>query len=126
MNDLEHDKMVKTHMKLNQIIDNISSLEVFPSLMWVWTWDSVKEKLNSFGPDSGEEYVVNKDLTEEDVFKLFWLDIDNTQFSLEYGSDQLDEAIFDWMLDKDIIVALDDDGWLDDSEEIAEGPLVEI
>ena len=61
------------------------------------------------GGDSGET-----ELTEKDVWDLFWEDADKNGFSLEYGTEDLHEAVFDWMLERDIIVVLDDDGWLDD------------
>jgi hypothetical protein len=30
----------------------------------------------------------------------------------------LDEAILDWMIDNDYMIRLDDDGWLDEAEEV--------
>lgn len=119
MPDNEYDRMSITYMKLNQIIDNITDLGVFPSLMWVWTWDIIKDKLDSYSPDGGEDYVVNDKFTEADVFQMFWQDIDKYQFTLEYGSEALDDSIFEWMIDKDIVHVLDDDAWLnsDDDEE---------
>lgn len=99
---------------LNKLIDGLSELSVFPSLMWLWAWDIVKDKLDYYTPDSGEEYAVNPKLTEKDVFDLFWEDADKNAFSLEYGSEQLHEEVFDWMLGRDIIVVLDEDGWLDE------------
>lgn len=107
----------RNYEEINKIIDSISNLSVFPSLVWVYTWDIVKDKLDYYSPVSGEEYVTNSTLTEKDVWNMFWEDADKNGFSLEYGSEGLHEAVFDWMLDRDIIVALDDDGWLDDEEE---------
>ena len=100
----DYDRMAKTYLKINQIIDNISDLQVFPSLVWVWTWDVVKDKLDNFTADSGEEYLVNPTLTEEDVWWMFVRDCDTNDFSLDYGAEVLDEHIFKWMVDRDILV----------------------
>jgi hypothetical protein len=32
----------------------------------------------------------------------------------------MDEAVTDWMIDNDFLVALDDDGWLDEDEDIVD------
>ena len=110
---LEQTRRDDTYVTLNKLIDGLSELSVFPSLVWVYTWDVVKDKLDSYHAESGEDYVVNPELTEKDIFNLFWEDADKNAFSLEYGTEALHDAVFDWMLDRDIIVVLDDDGWLD-------------
>ena len=99
---------------LNKLIDGLQELSVFPSLVWLWCWDIVKDQLDYYNPESGEEYVTNDKLTEKDVFDMFWEDSDKNGWSLEYGAESLHESIFDWMLERDILVVLDDDGWLDD------------
>jgi hypothetical protein len=48
------------------------------------------------------------------VFQALWDQVDKTGFTLEYGVEDLDEAIRDWLIDNDFLVALDDDGWLDE------------
>lgn len=102
------------YVLLNKLIDGLNEVTVFPSLAWLYTWDIVKDKLDYYTPDSGESYVTNDKFTEKDVWDMFWDDADKNAFSLEYGTEHLHEAVFDWMLDRDIIVVLDDDGWLDD------------
>ena len=99
---------------INKLIEGLSELSVFPSLAWLYTWDIVKDKLDSYHAESGEDYLVNPKLTEKDVWDLFWEDAEKNGFSLEYGTEHLHEAVFDWMLERDIIAVLDDDGWLDD------------
>lgn len=102
------------YVQLNKLIDGLKEVNAFPPLVWLWVWDMVKDRLDLYHEESGEDYVTNRNLTEKDVFDMFWEDADKNGFSLEYGLESLDEAIFDWMLDRDIIVSLDDDGWLDD------------
>ncbi len=104
------------YVQLNKLIDGLKEVNAFPPLVWLWTWDMVKDRLDMYAQteDNREEYVTNSNLTEKDVFDLFWEDADKNAFSLEYGLEELDDAIFDWMLERDIIIALDEDGWLDD------------
>ena len=113
-NDAQNVRRDKVFTDINEIISKLNTLNVFPSLVWVYTWDIVKDKLDYYSPVSGEEYVTNSKLTEKDVWDLFWEDSDKNGFSLEYGTEGLHEAVFDWMLERDIIVALDEDGWLDE------------
>lgn len=101
------------YITLNKLIDGLSELNVHPRLVWLYVWDIVKDKLDYYHGDSGEDYVTSDKLTEKDVFNLFWEDADKNGFSLEYGTESLDEAVFDWMLERDIIVVLDEDGWLE-------------
>ena len=111
---LEQTRRDDIYVRINEAVDKISNLGVFPSLVWTWTWDIVKSELDYYSPESGESYVTNDKFTEKDVWDMFWADADKNGFSLEYGTETLHEAVFDWMLDRDIIVTLDDDGWLDD------------
>ena len=111
---------------INKLIDGLQELSVFPSLAWLYTWDIVKDKLDYYHEQSAEEYVTNSKFTEKDVWDMFWADADKNAFTLEFGTEQLDETVFDWMLERDIIVVLDDDGWLDDenSDDESEEKLV--
>jgi len=102
-----------TYESITKIVDLLSGLNVFPALAWVYVWDIVKDKLDYYHPDSHEEYAVNPAMTEKDVFNLFWEDADKNGFSLEYGTEQLHDHVFDWMIDREILVVLDEDGWLE-------------
>lgn len=96
---------------ITKIIEQISELGVFPSLVWVYVWDMVRDNLDTFHAESGEYNVVNPGMTEKDVFNLFWEDADKNAFSLEYGTEQLHEHVFDWMIERDILVPSED--WVD-------------
>ena len=89
---------------INKLIEGLSELSVFPSLAWLYTWDIVKDKLDYYHSTSGEDYVTNPKLTEKDVWDLFWEDADKNGFSLEYGTEDLHEAVFEWMMSRDIII----------------------
>ena len=101
------------YVQLNKLIDGLKEVNAFPPLVWLWVWDMVKDRLDMYSEPSQEDYVTNSNLTEKDVFDMFWEDADKNNFSLEYGLDSLDEGILDWMLERDILVVLEDDGWLE-------------
>ena len=42
-------------------------------------------------------------MEEEEVWQLFWEQADKNGFTLEYGTEDLDEHIRDWMIDESII-----------------------
>jgi hypothetical protein len=106
--------------EINEIIDKISTLPVFPSLVWVWCWDVIKNEFqnNQLSDNPFTEEVVPADVDLKQIWDRFWTDVDKNGFSLEYGSEDLHEAIVDWMRDCNFLVALEDDQWLDeDSDE---------
>lgn len=97
------------YVQLNKLIDGLQEVNAFPPLVWLWVWDMVKDRLDIYSPEGGEDFVTNSKLTEKDVFDLFWEDSDKNAFSLEYGLESLDEAIFDWMLERDIIIEFEEE-----------------
>lgn len=101
----EETRMLDIYSDVNSIIDKISKLPVFPPLVWVWTWDVAKSTLRDFESDS--EYQVND--TEQEVFKKFWQDADKNGFTLDYGTEDLYEAVRNWMIDADIVSEVDGD-----------------
>ena len=98
----------QVYTDINEIVDRLNNLNVFPSLVWVYAWDVVKNQLDYYHGDSGEDYVTNNKLTEKDVWDMFWNDADKNGFTLEYGASDLHDGVFDWMLDSDIIIAADE------------------
>lgn len=95
----EQTRMEDVYKDINVIIDKIGKLPVFPPLVWVWTWDVTNSMLNNFRDD--EDYKVN--MTDEEVWKLFWEQADSNGFTLEYGTETLDDHISDWLMDIDAI-----------------------
>ena len=91
------------YVQLNFLIDGLKEVNAFPPLVWLWVWDMVKDRLDMYSEEGEQEYITNSNLSEKDVFDLFWEDADKNAFSLEYGLESLDEAIFDWMLQRHII-----------------------
>ena len=116
--DTQNVRRDKTYADINEIVDRLNDLNVFPSLVWVYAWDVVRDQLDYYHGDSGEDYVVNDKLTQKEVWDMFWNDADKNGFTLEYGASDLHEGVFDWMLESDIIIARDDQD--EDEDEDAE------
>jgi len=113
----DHTRLATSYLKINQIVDNITNLDVFPPLVWVWAWDIIKYKLKNYSSPAGdEEYETNSELSEEDVWWMFVRDADINGFTLEYGSEDLDEAISQWMIDNDVLVYMQEDLEEEDDE----------
>ena len=107
--------------ELNAIVDKITTLPVFPSLLWVWTFDVLRNiyENNRFEELAVNDYVdeaVPAGVTLKQIFDKFWEDVDGIGLSMDLGDEIIDETIRDWMRDNDFLVVLDDDGWLDDEE----------
>ena len=94
-------RMTDTYNSVSEIIDKIGELSVFPPLVWVWTWDVATSILKDISEGGEPEYCVTMD--EEELWELFYTQADKNGFSLEYGSEDLYEAIRDWMVDQGVI-----------------------
>jgi hypothetical protein len=103
---------------LNEIVDKITTLPVFPSLLWVWTYDVLR---NIYENSRYEDLAVNdyvdeavpEGITLKQIFDKFWEDVDGIGLSMELGDEIIEETIRDWMRDNDFLVSLDEDGWLE-------------
>lgn len=100
MDKEKEQKVLSAYNKLNSIIDDLNELEVFPSLVWLWSWDVLRNKLDDYAPEMGEDWIVNPALTELDIFTLFY---DQAGFSLEHGTEQLNDHIQDWLYENVLI-----------------------
>lgn len=105
--------------QLLEINKLLSDLSVFPSLLWSWAFDIIKDIYdNNQIADLAETDIsdegVPEGITLKQIFDQFWEDVDNLGFTMDHGGEILEETIRDWMRENDFLVALDDDGWLDD------------
>lgn len=94
-------RMQDTFKDINLIIDKIGELGVFPPLVWVWTWDVAITILKDIREGGDPDYCVTMD--EEEMWELFYTQADTNGFTLEYGTEDLYEAVRDWMTDEGII-----------------------
>jgi hypothetical protein len=106
-------------VELNEIIDKLEKIPVFPSLMWVWAFDIMKEIFDNYQIKdlAVNDYVdegVPEGITLKQIFDKFWADVDGFGLSMDSGGDIIEETIRDWMRDNNFLVSLEEDGWLDE------------
>lgn len=109
----------EAYNKLLYINKQITELDLFPSLGWVWSFDIIKDIFdNSQYDDLAEnDYVdeaIPSGVTLFQIFDKFYDDIDELGISMDQGGEIMEEVIRDWMRDNDFLVSLDEDGWLDE------------
>ena len=96
--------------KLNQCLEILDSTDLGFSLVWLWVWSSVVDKLE----DGDFDQLVSR----EEAWDLLVKAVDGgIGFSLTYGADELDEHITDWMIETGLITDLDEDYLEEDEEE---------
>lgn len=100
--------------QLNEIIDRATKLPVFPSLMWVWAFDIMKEifdnyQIKDLAVNDYVDEAVPEGITLKQIFDKFWDDVDNFGLSMDSGGDIIEETIRDWMRDNDFLVSLEEE-----------------
>jgi len=108
----ERTRMQDTYVRMENIIDSIGKLGAFPPLVWVWSWDVTKSTYEDFKEDP--EYKVTVELDQ--VWEQFWIDADKNGFSLEYGVEDLSDAVRDWLIDSGIVEELSEEEDEDEDE----------
>lgn len=85
--------------KLNKCLDILDTTDLGLSMVWLWTWSTIK------GFMEDKEYRFN--MSEEEVWdRLSQAVAGGHGFSLEYGAEQNYEDIRDWLTDNDIMTDL--------------------
>ena len=105
--------------ELNEIVDKLSNLPVYPSLLWAWTFDIIREIYQNqyFDLLAVNDYVdeaVPTGITLKQIFNKFWEDVDSLGINMDLDGQIIEEVIRDWMRDNDFLVSLDEDGWLNE------------
>jgi hypothetical protein len=105
--------------ELGLIKEKISALPVFPSLMWVWTYDVIDDifKTNQGPAEEWQEQVIAEGVTLKQIWDKFWEDTDSLGLHSDLGGEIIEETITDWMRENNFLVSLDDDSWLDEEED---------
>ena len=99
---------------LNEIVDRVTKLPVFPSLVWVWSFDVLRSiyENNQYDDLTENDYVdeaVPSGITLKQIFDKFWEDADGIGISIDLGDEIIDETIRDWMRDNDFLVSLEEE-----------------
>jgi len=111
-----------TFNQMLEINNMLGQVSVFPSLMWTWAFDVLKDIYdnNQYKDLAINDYVdeaVPEGVTFKQIFDKFWEDADSLGLNMDLGGETIEEVIRDWMRENDFLVALDEDGWLDDEED---------
>jgi len=109
-----------TFIKISKMIEDLKDLDVFPSLVWLFSWDIVadwykNEQWDTVHDSGFADECFPQGLELKTIWDKFWEDSDKNGFSLEYGVENLDEGLRDWLRECNFLVALDDD--MDNNEE---------
>jgi hypothetical protein len=83
--------------KLNECLKILDTTDLGLSMVWLWTWSTISNILED------ETYKAN--VTMDDMWGHLCEAVESGQgFSLEYGAEQHQEDVQDWMLSRDYIV----------------------
>ena len=102
-----------TFNELLAINEKLTNLTVFPSLLWAWTFDIIKDIFDN-NAEVGYDEAITEGVTLKQIFDKFFIDCDKLGIDMDMGGELMEEVIRDWMRENNFIVVLDDDGWLDD------------
>jgi len=107
---------------LNEIVDKLQDMTVFPSLLWLWTFDIIRDiHENNQEPQEFIDEVVPAGITLKQIFDKFWEDVDGLGIDMDHGGEIIEEVIRDWMRENDFLVALEEDGWLNEPNTFGDG-----
>ena len=106
----------------NQMLEinrQLGEVAVFPSLLWAWVFDVIKDIFDNnqyihLAETDITDEAVPEGVTLKQIFDKFWEDVDGLGIDMDHGGEIIEEVIRDWMRENDFLVALDDDGWLDE------------
>ena len=88
--------------KLNECLEILQSTDLGLSLVWLWTWDTIKYYMED------DNYRVT--VTEEQMWEHLCEAVEAGKgFSLEYGAEQISDDIRDWMLENKYLIDLEEE-----------------
>lgn len=104
-------------MQLDQMVNQLNNMPIGMSLVWLWAWDLIRDKYKTYEfVDEMSDYIVTNGTTLDIIWEKLW-NGPPSDFTLEYGAEQMDEAVLDWMIDNEFLAILEEDAWLDEEEE---------
>ena len=111
----------RVYNDLNEVIDKLQKIDVFPSLLWAWTFAIIRDIHENYQNAEFNDEVIAEGVTLKQIFDKFWDDVDGLGIDMDHGGEIIEEVIRDWMRENDFLVALDDDGWLDEPNTFGNG-----
>jgi len=79
--------------KLNQCLDILDTTDLGLSMVWLWTWSTIKDFMED------EEWKVTQ--TEDQMWNNLCEAVEAGHgFSLEYGAEQHQDDVMEWMLNR--------------------------
>ena len=110
------DDVYNQMLEINRLLSNVGA---FPSLLWAWTFDIIKDIYdNNQIADLAETDIADEGVPEgitlKQIFDKFWEDVDTLGFTMDDGGEILEECVRDWMRENNFLVSLEEDGWLDE------------
>ena len=113
------DDVYNQMLEINRLLSDVAA---FPSLLWAWVFDIMRDICeNSRADVEYVDEVVPEGITLKQIFDKFWEDVDFLGITMDNGGEIIEEVIRDWMRENDFLVALDDDGWLDEPNTFGNG-----
>jgi hypothetical protein len=83
--------------KLNECLDILDTTDLGLSLVWLWTWSTIKNLMED------ETFIMKK--TEDEMWDHLCEAVEAGHgFSLEYGAEQHQDDVMEWMLNRDYMV----------------------
>ena len=113
------DDVYNQMLEINRLLSDVAA---FPSLLWAWTFDIIKDiydnnqYIHLAETDIADE-AVPEGITLKQIWDKFWDDVDGLGINMDLGGEIIEEVIRDWMRDNNFLVSLDDDGWLNERNE---------
>lgn len=87
--------------KLNECLDILDKTDLGLSMVWLWTWSTIKEFF------AGDDY--DQLVSEDEAWELLCTAVaEGAGFTLEYGAEDHYEAVREWMLDQGLMVDWED------------------
>ena len=110
------DDVYNQMLEINRLLSDVA---VFPSLLWAWTFDIIKDIFDNnqyihLAETDITDEAVPEGVTLKQIFDKFWEDVDGLGITMDNGGEIIEEVIRDWMRENDFLVSLDDDGWLNE------------
>ena len=100
--------------RLMAINEQLTNLDLFPSLGWAWVFDIIKDIVDNNHQDDVAEgdivdEVVPTGVTLKQVFDKLYEDIEKLDLNTDLGGEIIEEALRDWMRDNGFLVDLQDE-----------------